>query len=346
MYAELTPFANLRNSPLAGSRLRRDYIDQIYDSLLPIFNRAKFILNSVQYASSVSGSEQLFVSPTGKSIAQIRLEMLAIMQQVRAIDHKLRSDPNAEIPESEMPAMPDPKDLPAQLASGSKARLTPPLGFEFVPAELVRRSLETHEHFAKLEVGREHREFKRLCLVYCAGVHNDICDTYLEVYGFIDDLMDGFREMTQDSETWDNVMSTLKRDLSTKQSVLENRLAKREPEFANIQDKAKAITKLRRLPAKGITGDDQFESATQTLEVFAGENGLNYELRRGDNPGSLIRFWLNMEPALEKLNTTIKLLPKNAKLSDYYSVDETKWNLVLKNYREAAGNRVKLSTAP
>ena len=60
MYAELTPYANLPKSPLDESGFDRAYVESIYNNLVPVFNRAKFILDSVGYALSIPGREKLF----------------------------------------------------------------------------------------------------------------------------------------------------------------------------------------------------------------------------------------------------------------------------------------------
>ena len=341
MYAELTPLANLRNSPLRDSGFNSDYIDQIYDALLPVYNRAKFIFNCANYASSAqssAGKAQLFVSPTGKSLSQIQSEMLAVMQKIVRIDSRLRADANAQIDPAEIPAMPDLEALPARLWSGSQEQLAPPLGFEFVPAELVERTLETYSHFAGLKAEAQNPEFLNLCLTYCKQVHQDVRATYVDVIGFIKDLTDGYKEINTSPDLREDVISELKDDLSRKKTALELRLKNRESEFNRIQEKARSVPKFRRLPDNS-RGEPVFESGSQALEFFSGTAGLNYQLRGtvGDS-GGLVAFWHFMEKSFEKFAKTVSLLPANAKLSDYFSFDTMRWELVRKSY-EAAGSK-------
>jgi hypothetical protein len=139
MYAELTPYAHLPKSPLDESGFDRAYIESIYNSLVPIFNRAKFILDSAVYALSTPGREKLFTLPAGKSLDQLKNDMLAIMNKIIEIDRKLRDDPKAKI--DDLPQMPDLELLPRRLWSGSEEKLNPPDGFNYMPSQLIERSL-------------------------------------------------------------------------------------------------------------------------------------------------------------------------------------------------------------
>jgi hypothetical protein len=165
MYAQVTPFANLPDSPLNDYGFNADYLDSIYQRLVPIYNRAKFILNSVTYAADAQSlaGKTLFVSPTGKTLKQIQDEMHEIMRKIVTIDNTLRDNPKAEIKANQFPSMPELSDyLPKRLWSGSQNNVAPPEGYGFVPYDLIERSLETHKHFTEMEVERNHREFKNL----------------------------------------------------------------------------------------------------------------------------------------------------------------------------------------
>ena len=336
MYAELTPYANLPKSPLDESGFDRAYIESIYNSLVPIFNRAKFILDSAVYALSTPGREKLFTLPAGKSLDQLKNDMLAIMNKIIEIDRKLRDDPKAKI--DDLPQMPDLELLPRRLWSGSEEKLNPPDGFNYMPSQLIERSLEAYAHFRDLKVldTDENRKFINLCLNYCRDLHSDIRASYVDVIGFLRDMVDAWKEMNKSADIWDDALSALTEDLSKKQTVLENRLANRKNQFSAIQQKAKAIKQLRKLE-NGPRGEERFESASLALEYFEGSEGLNYELRDivGDS-GGLVRFWSFMAPSLAKFEGKVKQLPTNAKLSNYFTFDRVAWEQVQQNYDNAA----------
>jgi hypothetical protein len=349
MYAELTPYANLADSPLEESGFDRAYVESIYNNLAPVFNRAKFILDSVGYALSIPGREKLFTLPPDKSLDQIKNDMLAIMGKIVEIDRTLQNNPKAKI--DELPAMPDLEQLlPRRLWSGSEEKLDPPDGFNYVPLQLIERSLEAYAHFRDLKVldNAENRAFIDLCLNYCRDLHKDIRNSYIDVIGFLRDMIAGWKEMNKSSENWDDVLSYLKGDVSTKQTVLKNRLSNRKAQFSAIEHKAKAITRLRQLE-KGPRGEERFESASTALEYFAGSEGLNYELRDivGDS-GGLVRFWSFMAPSLDKFEGKIKQLkslPSGAKLSDYFTFNRVAWEQVEQNYDNAASTWKELPAA-
>jgi hypothetical protein len=336
MYAELTPYAHLPKSPLDESGFDRAYIESIYNSLVPIFNRAKFILDSAVYALSTPGREKLFTLPAGKSLDQLKNDMLAIMNKIIEIDRKLRDDPKAKI--DDLPQMPDLELLPRRLWSGSEEKLNPPDGFNYMPSQLIERSLEAYAHFRDLKVldTDENRKFINLCLNYCRDLHRDIRASYVDVIGFLRDMVDAWKEMNKSADIWDDALSALTEDLSKKQTVLENRLANRKNQFSAIQQKAKAIKQLRKLE-NGPRGEERFESASLALEYFEGSEGLNYELRDivGDS-GGLVRFWSFMAPSLAKFEGKVKQLPTNAKLSNYFTFDRVAWEQVQQNYDNAA----------
>jgi hypothetical protein len=336
MYAELTPYANLTTSPLDDSGFDRAYVESIYNYLVPVFNRAKFILDSVSYALSIPGREKLFTLPPDKSLDQIKNDMLAIMGKIVEIDRTLQNNPRAKI--DELPAMPDLELLPRRLWSGSEEKLDPPDGFNYVPLQLIERSLEAYAHFRDLNVldNAENRSFIDLCLAYCRDLHKDIRASYVDVIGFLGDMIDGWKEMNKSSDMWDDALSALKEDVSTKQTVLERRLRNRKAQFSTIEHKAKAITRLRQLE-KGPRGEERFESASTALEYFSGSEGLNYELRDtvGDS-GGLVRFWYYMKPSLDKFDGKVKQLPAGAKLSDYFTFNKVAWEQVKLNYDSAA----------
>ena len=264
MYAELTPYAHLPKSPLDESGFDRAYIESIYNSLVPIFNRAKFILDSAVYALSTPGREKLFTLPAGKSLDQLKNDMLAIMNKIIEIDRKLRDDPKAKI--DDLPQMPDLELLPRRLWSGSEEKLNPPDGFNYMPSQLIERSLEAYAHFRDLKVldTDENRKFINLCLNYCRDLHSDIRASYVDVIGFLSDMVDAWKEMNKSADMWDDALSALKDDLSKKQTVLKNRLTSRKGQFSTIQQKGKAIKQLRQLE-NGPRGEERFESASQAL---------------------------------------------------------------------------------
>jgi hypothetical protein len=338
MYAELTPYANLATSPLDENEFDRAYVESIYNYLVPIFNRAKFILDSVSYALSIPGREKLFTLPPGKSLDQIKNDMLAIMNKIVEIDRTLQN-PSAKI--DELPAMPDLEQLlPRRLWSGSEEKLDPPDRFKYMPLQLIERSLEAYAHFRDLSVldNAENRTFIDLCLTYCRDLHKDIRDSYVDVIAFLKDMIEGWKEMNKSSDMWDDALSALKEDVSTKQTVLENRLRNRKAQFSKIEQKAKAIARLRQLE-KGPRGEERFETASTALEYFSGSEGLNYEIRDivdGDWGGGLVRFWNYMKPSLDKFEGKVKQLPAGAKLSDYFTFNKVAWEQVQQNYDNAA----------
>ena len=334
MYAELTPYANLATSPLDENEFDRAYVESIYNNLVPVFNRAKFILDSVSYALSIPGREKLFTLPPDKSLDQIENDMLAIMGEIVEIDRTLQNNPRAKI--DELPAMPDLEQLlPRRLWSGSEEKLDPPDGFNYVPLQVIERSLEAYAHFRDLTVldNAENRSFIDLCLTYCRDLHKDIRASYVDVTGFLGDMIEGWKEMNKSSDMWDDALSALKEDVSTKQTVLENRLRKLKAQFSAIEQKAKTIKQLRQLE-KGPRGEDRFESASAALEYFSGSERLNYELRVGDS--GLARFWDLMTPSLAKFEGKVKQLPTGAKLSDYFTFNKVAWEQVQQNYDNAA----------
>ena len=338
MYAELTPYANLATSPLDENEFDRAYVESIYNNLVPVFNRAKFILDSVGYALSIPGREKLFTLPPDTSLDQIKNDMLAIMNKIVEIDRTLQNNPKAEI--DELPAMPDLELLPRRLWSGSEEKLDPPDGFNYVPLQLIERSLEAYAHFRDLKVldNAENQAFIGLCLKYCRDLHKDIRASYVDVTGFLGDMIEGWKEMNKSSDMWNDALSALKEDVSTKQTVLENRLRNRKAQFSTIEHKAKAITRLRRLE-NGPRGEERFESASTVLEYFSGSEGLNYEIRDivdGDWGGGLVRFWNYMKPSLDKFEGKVKQLPAGAKLSDYFTFNKVAWEQVQQNYDNAA----------
>jgi hypothetical protein len=349
MYAELTPYANLANSPLDDSGFDRAYVESIYNNLVPVFNRAKFILDSVGYALSIPGHEKLFTLPPDKSLDQIQNDMLAIMGKIVEIDRTLQNNPKAKI--DELPAMPDLEQLlPRRLWSGSEEKLEPPDGFNYMPSQLIDRSLEAYAHFRDLKVldNDENRRFIDLCLNYCRDLHKDIRASYIDVIGFLKDMIEAWKEMNKSSDMWDDALSALKEDVSTKQTVLENRLANRKAQFSTLEQKAKAIKQLRQLD-KGLRGEERFESASTALEYFSGSEGLNYELRDtiGDS-GGLVRFWYFMKPSLDKFEGKVKQLkplPSGAKLSDYFNFNRVAWEQVQQNYDNAASTWKELPAA-
>jgi hypothetical protein len=348
MYAELTPYANLADSPLEESGFDRAYVESIYNNLAPVFNRAKFILDSVGYALSIPGREKLFTLPPDKSLDQIKNDMLAIMGKIVEIDRTLQNNPKAKI--DELPAMPDLELLPRRLWSGSEEKLDPPDGFNYVPLQLIERSLEAYAHFRDLKVldNAENRAFIALCLKYCRDLHKDIRASYIDVIAFLRDMIEAWKEMNKSSDMWDDALSALKEDVSTKQTVLENRLRNRKAQFSTIEHKATAIKQLRQLE-KGLRGEDRFESASTALEYFSGSEGLNYELRGtvGDS-GGLVRFWYFMKPSLDKFEGKVKQLkslPSGAKLSDYFTFNRVAWEQVQQNYENAASTWKELPAA-
>jgi hypothetical protein len=345
MYAELTPYANLAKSPLDESGFDRAYVESIYNNLVPVFSRAKFILDSVGYALSIPDREKLFTLPSGKSLDQIKNDMLAIMGEIVEIDRTLQNNPKAKI--DELPAMPDLELLPRRLWIGSEEKLDPPDGFNYMPLQLIERSLEAYAHFRDLKVldNAENRAFIELCLNYCRDLHKDIRASYVDVIAFLKDMIEGWKEMNKSSDMWDDAVSALKEDVSTKQTVLENRLRSRKAQFSTIEQKAKAITRLRQLE-KGPRGEERFESASTALEYLAGSEGLNYELRDtvGDS-GGLVRFWCFMKPSLDKFEGKVKQLPTGAKLSEYFAFNRTAWEQVQRNYDNAASTWKELPAA-
>jgi hypothetical protein len=348
MYAELTPYANLANSPLDESGFDRAYVESIYNNLVPVFNRAKFILDSVGYALSIPGREKLFTLPPDKSLDQIKNDMLAIMGKIVEIDRTLQNNPKTKI--DELPAMPDLELLPRRLWSGSEEKLDPPDGFNYVPLQLIERSLEAYAHFRDLKVldNAENRAFIDLCLKYCRDLHKDIRASYIDVIGFLKDMIEGWKEMNKSSDMWDDALSALKEDVSTKQTVLKRRLADRTAQFSTLERKAKAIKQLRQLE-KGSRGEERFESASTALEYFSGSEGLNYELRDivGES-GGLVRFWSFMAPSLDKFEGKVKQLkqlPTGAKLSDYFVFNKVAWEQVQQSYDNAASTWKELPAA-
>jgi hypothetical protein len=345
MYAELTPYANLAKSPLDESGFDRAYVESIYNNLVPVFSRAKFILDSTSYALSIPGREKLFTLPSGKSLDQIKNDMLAVMGKIVEIDRTLQNNPKAKI--DELPAMPELELLPRRLWSGSEEKLNPPDGFNYMPSQLIERSLEAYAHFRDLKVldNAENRAFIDLCLKYCRDLHKDIRASYVDVIAFLKDMIEGWKEMNKSSDMWDDALSALKEDVSTKQTVLENRLRSRKAQFSTIEQKAKAITRLRQLE-KGPRGEEQFESASTALEYFSGSEGLNYELRDtvGDS-GGLVRFWYFMKPSLDKFEGKVKQLPTGAKVSDYFTFNKVAWEQVQQNYDNAASTWKELPAA-
>jgi hypothetical protein len=333
MYAELTPYANLAKSPLDENGFDRAYVESIYNNLVPVFNRAKFILDSVSYALSIPSRDKLFTLPSGEPLEKIKKDMLAIMSKIVEIDRRLQNDPKAKI--DELPAMPDLELLPRRLWSGSEEKLDPPDAFNYMPLQLIERSLEAHGHFRDLTVldNPDNRSFIDLCLTYCRDLHKDIRDSYVDVIAFLKDMIDGWKEMNKSSDMWDDALSALQEDVSTKQTVLENRLRKLKAQFSAIEQTAKTIKQLRQLE-KGPRGEDRFESASAALEYFSGSERLNYELRVGDS--GLARFWDLMTPSLAKFEGKVKQLPTGAKLSDYFTFNKVAWEQVQQNYDNAA----------
>jgi hypothetical protein len=340
MYAQVTPFANLLDSPLSDYGFNADYLEEIYKRLVPVYNRAKFILNSATYAADAESlaGKPLFVSPTGKTLKQIQDDMHAIMQQIVKIDNKLRRNPRADIKPEEIPEMPALTDLPKRLWIGSQDKLTPPAGFDFVPSDLIDRSLETYTHFTKMAVDRQHGDFKKMCVDYCTSVNNDIRSTYVDIMGFIDDLKEGFAEMLRGSEDPKDIITELRSDLARKKSALEYRLTNRGVDFGRLEEKAKSIPRLRSLDDKDV------ESGSKALKFFTGTNGLNYHLRGniGDT-GGLSGFWDYMDKTFEKFAKTIELLPPKEKISNYVSFDGDKWDQLRKSYTEAGAKWQRLS---
>jgi len=345
MYAELTPYANLAHSPLDDSGFDRAYVESIYNNLVPVFNRAKFILDSVGYALSIPGREKLFTLPPDTSLDQIKNDMLAIMNKIVEIDRTLQNNPKAEI--DELPAMPDLELLPRRLWSGSEEKLDPPDGFNYVPLQLIERSLEAYAHFRDLKVldNAENQAFIGLCLKYCRDLHKDIKDSYVDVIAFLKDMIEAWKEMSKSSDMWDDALSALKEDVSTKHTVLKRRLADRRAQFSTLEHKAKTITQLRQLE-KGSRGEERFESASTALEYFSGSEGLNYEVRDiGGESGGLVRFWSFMAPSLDKFEGKVKQLPTGAKLSEYFTFNKVAWEQVQQSYDNAARTWKELPAA-
>src|SRR5436305_13398353 len=106
-----------------------------------------------------------------------------------------------------------------------------------MPSQLIERSLEAYAHFRDLKVldNDENRKFIDLCLKYCRDLHRDIRASYVDVIGFLKDMVDGWKEMNKDADMWDDALSALKEELSTKQTVLKNRLANRQIQFITIE---------------------------------------------------------------------------------------------------------------
>lgn len=343
MYAQVTPFANLMHSPLDNSGFDADYLDELYKRMIPVYNRAKFIFDSVIYAQDVESQagKKMFAWSEDHGPKSILNDMQEKMSKIVEIDRKLCKNSKAKVTSNEIPDIPDLSILPPRLWTGSQDKIAPPAGYHFVPEDLIDRSLETYKHFKEMEIerGRENRNFKSQCVDYCIHINNTIRETYVDITGFIDDLKEGFSLLLRKKQEIDaeDILNELTSDITKKKTALEHTLNKQKAEFQRLEEKAKNISEFSPKQQNTFENEERSQSASKVLEYFNGNSGLNYHIRGniGDT-GGLIGFWNNMDKTFERIDKTIKNLPETESVSDFMEFEKEKWEQLRTSFREAA----------
>lgn len=116
-FALVKPFTLLQNSPLDSVLFTPNGKDDLYDRMEKVFNRAKFIRDSADYAidASVAGADISTYSASEDDLANLRKEMQGVMGTVVAMDASLRSGAKTVADAwSSLPDIPNMSRLPAR----------------------------------------------------------------------------------------------------------------------------------------------------------------------------------------------------------------------------------------
>lgn len=253
LYAIICPYSIVPNAPGVGRGFNLDRLDLIYERLDRAWRNAKLVLNSVNYALEMGNKNQFAESP--EELSKIQKEMVQLLDDIHAIDRKLKRNPEASID-----AIPDPPNLsrlPRRLWSTVKEKITPPAGL--IPKGPLTSISETWNIVKKLSLPKQEEPLRDACRNYCQSINEGIRHAYNDITSFIDE----FNQAWQEIRVVDPAVGGAKAEL----------LAAQAREHTAINTKAVAETNLasaRNAESKKGKSETEIEQAS-TVRAALGE---------------------------------------------------------------------------